>query len=284
VEELCVGKVYLRTFLEGGDSFVQHYENPVRFFDLLMRRVLVNFATQPSMASICCQCLGRLYQLHHLTIGIFDDMNEIVKLVTRSLSREVRHALLCLLQNMSIVEENTEQLLNDETVTLLSDIASFAHTNPKSIGTKLERQMQAGYSGYGGVAMITNGTPMSPKGVPPPASAAPAASSSSSSPSSSTVPDATATGLEAKSTDETLTEKFDEDDSVAPRTWYTAPAVCDIPPPPDKVDGPYRISELRQMLKDGLLDGERSLVASGFSESYVDEDGASIQVNATSSS
>ena len=79
-------------------------------------------------------------------------------------------------------------------------------------------------------------------------------------------------------------EKCDEDDSVAPRTWHTAPAVCDIPPPPDKGDGPYRISELRQMLKDGLLDGERSLVASGFSASYVDEDGASIQVNATSSS
>jgi hypothetical protein len=44
--EVRVGKTYLRTFLEGGDAFITNIAEPVRFFDLLMRRVLVNFGTK----------------------------------------------------------------------------------------------------------------------------------------------------------------------------------------------------------------------------------------------
>jgi hypothetical protein len=43
------------------------------------------------------------------------------------------------------------------------------------------------------------------------------------------------------------------------------------------MDGPYRVSELKSMLAGGLIT-LHTLVAAGFVESYVDEDGAEIQV------
>jgi len=58
---------------------------------------------------------------------------------------------------------------------------------------------------------------------------------------------------------------------------YVAPGNLGVPPPPNKIRGPYRVSELRAFVKDGHLSAS-SLVCAGFVESYVDEDGAELQV------
>jgi hypothetical protein len=105
-----VGKTYLRDFLEGGPSFVQHFDNPQRFFDLLMRRVLVHSATQPQLAATCCQCLERLYQHHAKLLGGFDDTFVLVDLVAQSAHRPARHRLLTLVRELCLRDENTEQV------------------------------------------------------------------------------------------------------------------------------------------------------------------------------
>jgi hypothetical protein len=108
--EVRVGKTYLRDFLEGGPSFVQHFDNPQRFFDLLMRRVLVHSVPQPQLAATCCQCLERLYHHHAKLLGGFDDTFVLVDLVAQSAHRPARHRLLTLIRELCLRDENTEQV------------------------------------------------------------------------------------------------------------------------------------------------------------------------------
>jgi hypothetical protein len=254
--EVRVGKTYLRTFLEGGDAFIRNYDEPVRFFDLLMRRVLVNFATKPELASMCAQCLERLYRIHAPKIGVFDDTHVLMELIGQATFRPVRHGLLLLVKELISRDDNTEQLLTEYAVSLLTDIASFGHTNAKSIGTKLQRKMQADYTSQHKLLTASTTSPTAA------ASAAPTPSPETASPS------------EGEGAD----EEFDDDDSMAPRTWYVAPGDSVVPPPNSAVQGPYRVSELKSMIADGTL-SEDVLVASGISESYVDEDEAELRVD-----
>lgn len=110
--EVRVGKTYLKDFLEGGPSFVQHFDNPQRFFDLLMRRVLVHSATQPELAAMCCQCLERLYHYHGANLGVFDDTFVLMDLIGAATHRPARHRLLTLVQELCLRDENTEQVGN----------------------------------------------------------------------------------------------------------------------------------------------------------------------------
>jgi len=251
--EVRVGKTYLRTFLEGGDAFIRNYDEPVRFFDLLMRRVLVNFATKPELASMCCSCLERLYRVHAPKIGVFDDTHVLMELVGQATFRPVRHGLLLLIKELISRDDNTEQLLTEYTVTLLTDIASFGHTNAKSIGTKLQRKMQADYMSQHKLLTASADT-VSPVSL-------------------DSTPESTEQGEEVKDD-----EEFDDDDSVAPRTWYVAPGDSVVPPPNSSIRGPYRVSELKAMIADGTLTSD-AIVSSGISESYVDEDEAELMVD-----
>lgn len=139
--EVRVGKTYLRTFLEGGDAFISKYDEPIRFFDLLMRRVLVNFGDKPDLATICAQCLERLYRLHSSVIGVFDDTLVLCDLISETEYRPLRHALLVLVLELVQRDDNTEQILTEKVVLLMCDLASFAHTNAKTIGSKLQRKL-----------------------------------------------------------------------------------------------------------------------------------------------
>jgi hypothetical protein len=101
------------------------------------------------------------------------------------------------------------QVLNDFSVALLTDVAAFAHTNPKSIGSKLQRAVT---KTYGASAMLTNG------GVDDDAATASDAAAANGGAGGGEGGEG-GEPAEEVAKDETLTEKFDEDDSIAPRTW-----------------------------------------------------------------
>ena len=69
------------------DEHSHRYDEPTRFFDLLMRRVLVNFSVKPELATICAQCLERLYRCHSDAIGVFDDTLVLTELIADTNNR-----------------------------------------------------------------------------------------------------------------------------------------------------------------------------------------------------
>ena len=89
----------------GGWSF---FLEPVRFFDLLVRRVLVHFDRRPQLSVLCCRCLERLYCLHRPVIGMFDDMMVLVDLLSQASHREMRHGLLLLVAELSANDEDAK--------------------------------------------------------------------------------------------------------------------------------------------------------------------------------
>jgi hypothetical protein len=106
------------------------------------------------------------------------------------------------------------QVLNDFSVKLLTDVAAFAHTNPKSIGSKLQRAVA---KAYGTASLLTNGG----RGDD-------ASGSSESATGTGGGGDASGDGASQRGGDgdddkaegtPDAAEQFDEDDSVAPRTW-----------------------------------------------------------------
>jgi hypothetical protein len=100
------------------------------------------------------------------------------------------------------------QVLNDFSVKLLTDVAAFAHTNPKSIGSKLQRAVA---KAYGTASLLTNGG----HGDDASASSESATSTAAAGDASG---DASGGGGGAEGTPDAA-EEFDEDDSIAPRTW-----------------------------------------------------------------
>lgn len=132
----------------------------------------------------------------------------------------------------------------------MTELAALAHINPKTIGTKLDRKIQKDY-GHLMIAGLNSGGPGGQAAAAGPAPGA--------------------------QPEDAADEKFDASDAIAPRTWYVAKAGSDVPPPPTAILGPYRIVELKAMFADGLV-SEETLVAAGFTDSYVDEDGTPLQV------
>ena len=79
--EMQVGPIYIRYFLDAGESFLRSLENPshVILFEKLLRRVLVNVTRNPPLSILCTRSLIRLYAVCQDVIGGFDDMLLIVK-------------------------------------------------------------------------------------------------------------------------------------------------------------------------------------------------------------
>ena len=109
-----VGSIYIRYFLDAGESFLRSLENPshIVLFEKLFRRVLVTVTRNPPLSILCTRSLIRLYSVCHDVIGGFDDMLLIVKLLDEALNMELQHCLIDLLELLSSDHSNLLQLLD----------------------------------------------------------------------------------------------------------------------------------------------------------------------------
>jgi DnaJ homolog subfamily C member 13 len=126
VQELRVGDYYLRLFLEAGEQSVVNLREPGRFFDALYRRVLRENAS--NLKCVCLRGMSRVYERHWKTIGVFEDTDYVVYLLSQSQHAEVRDRLLLLLLSLSNHPLNCEKMINPECLELLVDLLTTAHT------------------------------------------------------------------------------------------------------------------------------------------------------------
>lgn len=241
--------VYMRLWLQAGDSFIKTWEDPVRLFEQLFRRFLCESDRNPKVTVMCIRCLERLYAIHASKIGPFSDAMILVRSMASTRSIETQHRLLGLLATIlgvsrtddgdekeSInIPENAEQFLNSESIEQLCQFVAWGHTNGVQVGNLLTTVLKSNQK------MITDGTGSSPEGE---------GGTSSWDQSSSDAPDAS-----------------------CPPVWFVA-RTGRIPPPEESIRGPFRVSELSKMMQDGDL-SPFDLVTATHVENYDIEDDAS---------
>jgi len=227
-EEIQVGPIYIRYFLEAGETFLKQLENPnpVILFEKLFRRVLVNIETHPELSILCTRCLTRLYVVCKDRIpGGFDDMLIIVRMLEQTNNMELFQSLLDLISNLAAVQSNLLQLLDRDFVKTMIKYATLAHINPDQIGNLLARATC-------NILMIKDDTALNPTkstgrydSPPPPPY------------------------LEGDIMQQQQRSLWVPEDICCPRAWLAAPPGGTFPPSKVSQKGPYRVSELIQELQ-----------------------------------
>jgi hypothetical protein len=241
-DELQVGPIYVRHFLDAGDAFLRALENPshIVLFEKLFRRILANVERNPSLSILCTKCLCRLYSVCRDIIGGFDDMLLTFRILEQASNMELQHCLIDLIELLSQEESNIQQLLEKTVVDVMIKYASLAHLNPDQIGNVLARATN-------NVLMIKDAT---------------AASNTASAIASSSDRSSTAARLEAfdaamsaagNDDEENKLNKFKRsmwvpDDAACPRIWFVAPNAHVMPPANSTQRGPFRVTELLDMI------------------------------------
>ena len=233
--EMQVGSIYIRHFLEAGDSFFRSLENPspVVLFEKLFRRVLVNVNRNAQLSIVCCRSLSRLYSVCWDTIGAFDDMLLIVKMLDEATNIELQHCLLDLIELLSAEESNLHQLLDKTFVASIIKYASLAHLNPDQIGNVLARLTS-------NVLAIKSGEDSGPMTSqrPPPKQGNGQGEDSQKDPA------------------QRPRSLWIPDDFACPRVWFVAPSMpssLGALPPVQSRRGPFRVSEIMEMLDRSVL-------------------------------
>ncbi len=139
--EVQVGTVYMRLWLQTGHSFIKSWNDPLRLFELLFRRLLCDLDHNTVVTNMCIQCLERLYTIHASKIGIFPDIMILVRSMVKTRCSETQHRLLSLItalvggstdlsdgENNSVVG-NAEQLINNECINYLCQFVAWGHLN-----------------------------------------------------------------------------------------------------------------------------------------------------------
>lgn len=215
-DEMKIGSVFVRYFLDSDDAFLRSLENPPpqMLFEKLFRRILVNVQSNSTLAVLCTKCLCRLYVACRDMLGSFDDMIILVKMLQQANDLELQQYLLDLL--LLLVEDptNLKQLLDKHFVDVMIQYVSLAHINPLQIGNLLMRSTSQNL-------MIENSNHT---GV------------TDHSTSASTTTNFDKSSLNMKST----WIPFDEN---CPRVWFVAPP-SSLPPARQSQKGPYRVSDL----------------------------------------
>lgn len=247
--ELRVGSVYMRLWLQAGEGFIKSWDEPLRLFELLFRRFLCEMDRNTKVTVMCIRCLERLYAIHGNTIGAFPDVMILIRSMASTRSIETQHRLLSLLatilgvqkdengdESTINVQENAEQLLNTESIEQLCQFVAWGHTNGVQVGNLMASVLGTEYS-HSGKAMLTDGSDMNPQG------------NHSASP----------------------VQKMDPAlDASCPPVWFVA-STGRIPPPPETIRGPFRVSQLQKMMEDGDL-SPFTLVTSSHVDSYEDNE------------
>ena len=256
-EELRVGSIYIRHFLETDDAFIRGLQNPSHgvLFEKLLRRILVNVEKNPPLSIMCTKCLCRLYRLCAKSVGRFDDMMITVRMLQQAHDMELQHALLDLLEQLTMDGLNLEQLLDKDFVRLGVRFSSLAHLNPDQIGNMLARSST-------GMLALSNQAHSGVQDVPRPAR------------ERDVVGGMGLDGGTAGGRQDRKRSLWVPDDVSCPKCWFVAAREdCKgvLPPPDDVQKGPFLVSELVQMAESGALDPTACFVAPSIVEDY-DED------------
>ena len=248
--ELRVGSVYMRLWLQAGEGFIKSWDEPMRLFELLFRRFLCEMDRNTKVTVMCIRCLERLYAIHGNTIGAFPDVMILIRSMASTRSIETQHRVLGLLATILGVQndengdestinvlENAEQLLNTESIEQLCQFVAWGHTNGVQVGNLMTSVLGSDFA-HSGRAMLTDGSVVGPQGDP-----------------------------NSASSEEPITRAADAD---CPPVWFTA-STGRIPPPPETIQGPFRVSELQSMIDGGDL-SPFTLVTSAHVDSYEDDE------------
>lgn len=260
-EEMQVGPIYVRHFLDAGDAFLRSLENPshVVLFEKLFRRVLVNVESNPRISILCTKCLCRLYEVCRDIIGDFDDMLLVVRMLEKAPNMELQHCLIDLMEVLCLEHSNLLQLLDREFVDVIIKYATLAHINPDQIGNVLARATantlllkESGETGHSrhGEDEHPHTSPKRPY-----------------TPGGPGMDDADITE-EEKGFQQTRS-MWCPDDISCPRTWFVAPKGV-MPPPLQSQKGPFRVSELLAQFDRGQLDDSWLVAPSSLED--LDED------------
>jgi DNAJ protein RME-8 N-terminal len=249
--ELRVGSVYMRLWLQAGEGFIKTWDEPLRLFELLFRRYLCEMDRNTKVTVMCIRCLERLYAIHGKDIGAFPDVMILIRSMASTRNIETQHRLLGLLATVLGVRkddagdearvdvpENAEQLLNVESIEQMCQFVAWGHTNGVQVGNLMTSILDRSQPKS---ALLTDGTEVRPDGND--ASHGPASNASVSSSS-----------------------LFDS----CPPVWFVA-TTHRVPPPHDTIKGPFRVSDLQKMISVGEI-SHFTLVTSAHAESY-EEDG-----------
>ena len=224
-DELQVGPIYVRHFLDASPGFLRALENPNHdtLFEKLFRRVLVNVERNPSLSILCSKCLCRLYDICRDIIGVFDDMLLIVRMLDQATNMELQHSILDLMELLSLEEGNLYQLLDREFVDRILKYSSLAHLNPDNIGNVLARATN-------NVLMLKDAND-----------------------DGSSVLDIPYKQTETDDINNLRRTMWVPDDFSCPRIWFLAPSGV-IPPPAKNQRGPFRVSEILDQMNSQLID------------------------------
>jgi hypothetical protein len=167
------------------------------------------------------------------TIGAFDDMLLIVKMLDEATNIELQHCLLDLIELLSAEESNLHQLLDKTFVGSIIKYASLAHLNPDQIGNVLARLTS-------NVLAIKSGEDSGPMTSqrPPPKQGNGHGEDSQKDPA------------------QRPRSLWIPDDFACPRVWFVAPSMpssLGALPPVQSRRGPFRVSEIMEMLDRSVL-------------------------------
>lgn len=230
-DEVRVGNVYMRLWLQAGDGFIKSWGEPCRLFELLFRRFLCELDRNTQVTIMCIRCLERLYMFHADQIGPFLDIMILIRSMASTKSVETQHRLLALLATLLGVSsdqevyqqinipDNAEQLLNNESIGQLCQFVAWCHTNGIQVGNLLSATLKMTENKS---KLITDGSDFGPGG-----------DANSRYRSDASTPKASI-------------------DQECPALWFVA-STGRTPPPIEKIKGPYRVSELQALMETGDL-------------------------------
>jgi len=186
---------------------------------------------------MCVRCLERLYALHSKKIGIFEDVMILVRSMILTSSIETQHALLSLLATLLGVSSDTQSVQvhipgNAEqllNVESISQLCQFVAWGHTN-STQIGNLLNASINH---TALLTDGTSI---------------------------------GAAGYKSDDSHNRQNVAHDTSCPKVWFTAPA-GKIPPPAKFIKGPFRVSELSDMMRRGELH-QHSLVTASHVEDY----------------
>ena len=229
-DQILVGDYYLRPFLQAGGGFIKSVEDPSGLFELLFRRLLGELDRDAVVTNICVRCLERLYAVHWEKIGVFPDLMILIHCMSSTKNIETRHRLLSLVGTLLGVVSHVN--LSDN-ATGRSNATNVPDNGEQLLnGETIDILCEFVAFGHTNMTQVSNML-------------------------SSAVRDDSSGGDNDKN-------KIKAVSSVAnascPPVWFVGQGTK-IPPPSDAISGPYKVSELVEMMQEGKLHA-RSLISS----------------------
>jgi hypothetical protein len=137
--------LYMKLWLQTGDSFIKSWNDPLRLLELLFRRLLCDLDHDSTVTNMCIRCLERLYSIHAAKIGTFPDIIILMRSMAKTRCIETQHRLLSLITTLvggssdagddriEKLSQNSEQLMNDESIDYLCRFVAWGHLHPRQI-------------------------------------------------------------------------------------------------------------------------------------------------------